>query len=492
MNGPDKWLIKSGVWSLLSRLAVCLLMVSTLFGWVLSEFIPSDLFSPGGYYSSPWREALPEIAGSLKLYDPFHSYWYMAALLFLFVITLICVLFRLIMAMRKNTPVSPLKNAEDLEKGVLFSRITWGEILVDGESNDDFSSRVRRFYPPQLRLDEKKLGKLFRKLIEFLGDEGYGVVSAGKNQGLLFICRAGRWRWRGSLIFHAGILVLAVGGMLSSYMGSAELIYGEEGDLFPLDDGKESILVKNFDLFESADVGVESFATDVSILDGKGDTVKVGRVGINRPMKFEGYRIYQSSYHMDERRFKWADVALVDGKRGVVKEIRIRPGEEAIIDEQGKILRVSGFFPDFRMSPGGPYSAGTTPENPALGIEIVEGDSVESGWLFLFHPRYDSKFELTTKKLRLTDVAPVFYSELKIRRSTGERVVIAGMLITIMGLALMHCSNYRVIGGQADRAGLTLAGLDFVWKASFRKEFDNLLDSIGDKLSDLLPESEVD
>jgi cytochrome c biogenesis protein ResB len=491
MNGPGKWMVKKGVLPSISSLAVCLLMVSTFLGWLLSEFIPSNLFYRKGYYSSPWREVFFQMMDFLKPYDPFHSCWHVAALLFLFLVTVICVLVRVRKAMRRESSGFQPMSAGDLRKGDPYRRITWGEMLIKKDGHDDFSSRVQRFYPPQLLLNEEKVVKAFNKLGNFLSNKRYRVVSTGKDGGVLFISRAGGWKWAGSLIFHAGILVLAVGGMLGSFMGSAELIYGEEGEVFPLDGGRGSVLVENFDLFESADMGVEAFATDISILDSKGDTAKVGRVEVNHPLKFEGYSIYQSSYHLDEKRFRWADIVVVDAERGVAKEIRIRPGEEAIIDG-GRILRASGFFPDFRMTPVGPYSAGSMPDNPALKIEIVEGKSVESGWLFLFHPRYDSEFELTSMKFRLADVAPVFYSGLEIRRNTGDKVVFAGMIITIMGLLLMYCSNYRVIGGKVDREGLTMAGLEFLWKASFRKEFDNLIDSAGDTLSDLLPDGGID
>ncbi len=480
------WDILIGIRVIISRIAVWLLVGASVAGWLFSGLIPEDFLYRRSYYSSRWGEGLVDLVEYLNLYQPFRSSWYHTAFLFLTVTALLCLLARVTDISREKNRPDPGQMLRRLGRGNPRVDISWGQILVRHQGDDDLLSRVQRAYPPEIRLEGRRLEEIFAELRKILKDRSYRITSVVRDEGIMFVSRAGGLRRWGGIVLHSGLIILAIGGILGTLRGSAELNYGREGECLRMRNGHRYILVEDVEIFRSPELKVEEIASSIAVLSSSGDTLSRGKVEINHPVSSGKYRIYQNSFYMDRRRFRWADIALVDVEGDSVREFRIKPSGEVALE--GEIfLRPVRFFPGFRMTPEGPRSDGLDANNPALEIEIVGREGRESGWLFLFHPRYDSEFSIAPLRFRLTGIEPVFYSGLEVRRNPGGKTVIAGMIITLAGLVIMFCSRYGVLGGYIHGRGLTLAGLEYDLGFKFNSEFGEMTDALQERLSGIIP-----
>ena len=153
--------------------------------------------------------------------------------------------------------------------------------------------------------------------------------------------------------------------------------------------------------------------------------------------------------------------------------IALERGKNVTLPELGLSIEAGRFIPDFRMGPEGPYSASPSLQNPALEIEVGGMGRAEKGWLFLNHPRFNSKFDLPVNPM-LVEIEPIYYTGMQVSYNPGENVLLAGFLFGTVGLILLYLFNHRVIGGMLRGDRLIVAGLEYRWKVGFGNEFDSM------------------
>ncbi len=105
----------------------------------------------------------------------------------------------------------------------------------------------------------------------------------------------------------------------------------------------------------------------------------------------------------------WMGVTIVvkDKKENSEQEFTVTSGEEFSIPDSSLTVKVGPFLPDFRMSGSVITSASAEPNNPSVGISIIDdGKKVfpsagEWGWLYAKFPNIHSfqheRFSLTLK-----------------------------------------------------------------------------------------------
>ena len=457
---------------------IAILFGASLAGWIATEFVPRDFLEREDFYRHTWGAAGTRLVDALRLYDPFHSFWYRIVLAIFFVVLLLCVVTRWRqLALRSWRPAAPV-DPRELEDAPLAFRFSWRLL----ESGDDgvkdplvhYGERYGRAEPA----DAETLRERFARIAALLRKRGYAVVSREDPSGISFAAFSGRWRSPGSMLFHIGILVITIGGVVGSYGGWRETMFVREGSSVPLPrDSVLSLHVERFEIVTTERLEIKDFISTVSVVDARGITLAAGTVEVNHPMKVAGRRIYQSEFTVDENTFKRARVTYSLRESGAHGTVDLVPGAPAGLRDTMVTVTAVRFLPDFRMGPDGPFSASAFPSNPALEVRVASAGVTESGWLFLYHGDFNKRFAAPVD-LVLDACEPVYYTGLEVSASPGANVLFAGFAAATLGLLLMYICNPRVMKGVSGAGGLVVAGTEYRWKASFERELAGVREAI--------------
>ena len=399
-----------------------------------------------------------------ELYDPFHSVWYRAVLALFLVVLTACLATRWRQFIRRSLEIPIPERLEQLEKRKLRVRID----LPPGRSRGENSGSGNRSSPAYGGMDG-----LMEETRRFFGKRGYSVAFERREGISLFGAVAGRWRFLGNFLFHAGILTITVGAVIGSFWGGSGFVYGRPGDRLPLPGSADSLIVEDFEILVGEQGAIRDYISTVTIVDGEGESLMTGEIEVNEPMRYKGLNIYQSSYFAAENEFESAQISLF--KEGRVE--RLERGGSLELPERGLTIEPGRFIPDFRMGPEGPFSASLSMQNPALEIMVEGMGRVERGWLFLKHPRFNSKFDLPVEPT-LVEIEPVYYTGMQVSYNPGEHVLFAGFLLGTVGLIPLYLLSHRVIGGALLKDHILIAGLQYRWKVGFKEEFDAMSDEL--------------
>jgi cytochrome c biogenesis protein len=438
-------------------IVISILLGASAAGWVLSELLPLDLPERLPHFEAHLGETVTKIVLSLRLYDPFHSFWYRAVLALFFIVLLLCIVTRWSRFLRGMFKVPMPSGAADLDKRdpkieVAFGGSRSGTVSESSDPSDGY----------EVPIDT---------VLRFLRRRGYSVRQSGDGKRL-FSAVKGRWRFVGNFLFHLGILAITAGGMVGSFWGGTAYVYGRAGDLLPLPGSTDSVLVRDFRLLTTEEGEIRDYISTLSIIGEGGDTLVTGEIEVNKPLGHEDLDIFQSSYYVLENEFEWARVGI-ESRGGSPRVLELRPGAIYDVEGTGLSIRATRFLPDFRMGERGPYSAGASMGNPALEIEVTGTDRSERGWLFLNYPRFNSKFDYPVRAL-LLDIGPVMVTGLQVSCNPGEHVLLLGIALATLGLLLLYSLSYRVLGGYADSERLVIAALSYKWRFSMTDELKRI------------------
>jgi len=439
---------------------ISILLAASAAGWILTELIPPDFPLRIQLYRERWGDTAAGLIDSAELYDPFHSVWYRAVLALFLVILFTCLVTRWRQFLQRSLEITVPDRVEQLAKRKIQAEIG----LPRGVDRRDGTGSGQHVSPP-----DDGSAALMEETKRFFGRRGYAVRAEQREGAYFFAAVAGRWRFLGNFLFHLGILVITAGAVIGSFWGESGFVYGTAGDMLPLPGGVDSVQVEDFRILMTDSGEIRDYISTVAIVNGEGDRVLTGEIEVNHPLRYEGLNIYQSSYYAAENEFESAVVSLSPGGEGIT----LIRGESTALFERGLSIEPGRFIPDFRMGPDGPYSASPSLQNPALEIEVRGMGRAERGWLFLDHPRFNSKFDLPVSPV-LVEIEPLYYTGLQVSYNPGEHVLLTGIIFGTVGLILLSLFNHRVIGGMLQGDRLLVAGLEYRWKVGFGEEFGSL------------------
>jgi cytochrome c biogenesis protein len=327
-------------------------------------------------------------------------------------------------------------------------------------------------------IGEDTLRGYFSRIAAIFKRKGYRVVFREGAEGIAFAASSGRWRSPGTMLFHVGLLAITIGGVVGSYGGWRETVFVKEGTAVPFPrDASLTLRVDDFDIVTTERREIRSFVSTVSVTDTRGVAVAIGNVEVNHPMKVGARRIYQSEFTIDENSFARARVEYSLRESGARGSIELVPAEPVAIGDGAIAITALRYIPDFRMGPGGAFSASSFPSNPALEIEVASSGEKERGWLFLYHPDFGKRF-LAPADLVLTGCEPVYYTGLEVSANPGAGILLAGFAAATLGLLLMYGCNPRIVRGFARPDGVIVAAGEHRWKTSFEREFADLHEAV--------------
>lgn len=441
-------------------------------GWIITEFIPPNFPNRREMFREMWGDTAVRMIGFFQLYDPFHSVWYRAVLALFFVTLLLCMLTRWKSLIMRSFRIDPPRGVGDLEKKKQRLEISLGDLKKGGSASRE-------------PIDAERVRYLFQRIAALFRKKGYYVVADGNNEEILFTAVAGRWRFLGGFLFHVGLVVLVLGGMIGSFWGKTEVLYGKAGDVLPLHGSPYSLLVEDFEILTTEKDELLNYRSKVHILDGAGDTLRAAEIKVNSPLKFRAFIVYQSSYYAAEHDFTSAHIEFILEGKSRKSHVTISPHNKFELEGTSFTLEAKRFFPDFKMAAEGPYSASRNMANPALEIEVRGPEMAERGWLFLKFPQFNSLSKVPLR-FNLLNLEPAYYTGLQISTNPGTQTILAGIIFATVGLILLYTFSYRSIKGLVSNEQLVLAGVRYNWKVSFENEFKELGKAVRKELSDII------
>jgi cytochrome c biogenesis protein len=431
------------------------LFAATLFGWLLGEVFPPDFQLELEKYSVEWGETSVKLSIFLRLYDPFHSFWYTSVLLLFFVVLLLCIVSRAKQFIKRSLIVSPPGDRELVLRGNEKRVVEWLDPLGKGEEARDPLVHFTREQENTGIIDDEGLVEMTGIVMNLFKNRKYRIASEIRPDLVLFRAVSGRWRFLGNLVFHAGLLLITAGGMIGSLMGDSAFYQGGRGDIIPLPGSSVFLRVDEFRIIMGLDGMISDYISTLSIIDSTGAVIKAGEIEVNKPMKHGPVNIYQSSYSIGEG-YKWVDIEYKEGGSNLSRDLRLGQGEKGLLSDSVWSIIPGRFFSDFRMGSEGPYSASTMMVNPAVMVHVVSSADTVSGYLFLRYPQFNTKFG-NEILLSVKDIEPEYLTGLEVSVNPGSGPMLAGMFLSAVGLLLLYAINFRSISGFLDRERLVIS-----------------------------------
>ncbi len=472
-NTPVK---KEGKRHLISQktavVTISILLGACAAGWMMTEFFPPDLPFRREFFRQKWGDSALGLIEGFKLYDPFHSFWFSGVLALFFVVLLLCLATRARgMAMKSFRVTVPRKPAKGKDGAPGFS-IPFGESAEWKDEKDPITHYGKKFGSPA-EISGESVGNILGAVRKVFRSRGYKFASRDDGGSTVFAAASGRLRHLGNLIFHIGLLVITVGSVLGSRLGSSEILYGRRGDVLPLAGRDVALRIDEFRILMVGKMQVSDYVTTVTVVDDEGVASASAEIEVNHPLRYKGISIYQSSYYLAENEFEWAKIMV--SAPGMAEPVVLTLKQNSTESVPGTELSVTTgrFFPDFRMTESGPRSVSGAMNNPALEIILAGPGGRTSGWAFLMFPDFGTKFDRLDTVL-LKDVEPVYYTGLELTSNPGAGLFLAGMILASAGLLLLYMYDYRVVHGSIDGTGITVVGVTARWKVAFSDQIERI------------------
>ena len=283
------------------------------------------------------------------------------------------------------------------------------------------------------------------ELTSKLKRKNYRVKSWQKEGRQVFLAQKGFPGLFGPELVHLGLVIIIAGGLVSALFSQRLTIALLEGQAQEVPEKGFSLRLDKFTTEFYPDGSIKSWNSLVSIIENNHlrwqKTIRV-----NHPLKYKGLRFFQMSYGQD-----WDQVMMELEIRSAglgFRSITLKPGESASLGDN-LVVRVINFIPDFQLDRSfQAFSRSAEPRNPAALIEILEaGQSIFSGWIFYYHPDFNS-FQKKTKdapEVRLKRFEAPPFSVIEASTDPGSNLIWVGSFLLILGLLASFYFPYREI-----------------------------------------------
>lgn len=395
---------------------------------------------PSVYYEETYG-ILGKIYYQLGFHELYSSWWYMILIALIGVSLVICSLDRFIPLYRALKIQKPKRHYSFLSRQRLFSE------------TPDFSPE-----------DKKKVVENLKNMRYKIFEQD-GQVLAEKN-------RFSRW---GPYVNHIGLIIILIAALLrmTPFMFIDDYVWVREGErkVIPSTDGQYYIENKKFHLeyYDEDDerykeamermgqLVVKNYQTDVVIYKVKGETIpgqepeleKVTEdaIRLNEPLKFDGYRLYQSGYQENEFSTMTFGIFAANDEEKSFGEftVDLMSPEETYELENGFKVEISQYFPDYILQDGEPTTQSKFPKNPAFVFRVYPPDSDEPEVSFIgigrnIDPTGENKY-----RLGITDFSTHYASGLTVRKDLTLPIFVVGAAIFMIGVIQgMYWQHRRV------------------------------------------------
>ncbi len=453
---------KSGIWSFFSSVQLAIVLLSLIaFFAVIGTLVPQR--EAAAELSGRLSPALVAFLTKLQIFDLYHSVWFFLLTGLLAVNLIICSLDRFPLAWRRFR----MKHAPLNE-----------DVFKDLPAENIFTAKG----------DKQKAADATALLLK----KKYRAFTRADEEGSVFFCvQKGRFSHFGVYIVHVSFLVLIAGAIIGSVFGTEGYINITEGETInsihlrsnnqplPL---PFSVRCDKFTV-EFYETGApKTFQSDLAFLQNN-KTVLSGKLRVNHPIAFEGYRFYQASYGAAPG----GKATLVLTRNGSQDVMNVAAGYT--FDLPGK----EGTFEVLRVEQN------LMKMGPAVKVTIRSKKEEATFWIFrdidkikqlspdifeqvpMFNPSLFRPYTFT-----LSGLEEKYYTGLQVTRDPGTPVVACAALLLIGGLMIILFTYARSlwirVEQKKDKVMVSIAGRSYKNQAGLEREMKYLLAELRDNL----------
>ena len=358
-----------------------------------------------------------------------------------------------------------------------------------------FMKRQRIFGEGNVQNTEESLAKAAEKLkaMRYNVKTENGAILAEKH-------RFSRW---GPYINHVGLIIFISGVLLRGIPGFYvdEAMWLREGETrnivgapgYVLENKKFTL--ENYTKEEAEEVFgkalekngaiAKSYTTDVSLykqdegaLPGSESLKKVEdySINVNKPLKFDGYNVFQMDYKLDELKNMTFHLVNKSSEDSLGEFTVDLSDPEKVYDlGNGSTVNMLGFYPDYDgIKDGEPYSKSPVPNNPAFIFQMNTPDKPEGEKSFVAI-RQTLEVEENDYAIKFASAETRNISGLTIRKDKTLYILLLGGLVFMIGVIQGMYWQHRRVWIQEDSEGhlLIAAHTNKNW-FSLRKELDKI------------------
>lgn len=463
------------VWNFFSSVKVGVtLIVVTLIASIIGTVLPQEgnlsIQIPVNQYYEERYGWFGKIYYRLGFHDLYGSWWYLLLIASIGVSLVICSLDRVIPLYKalKNQKVT--RNSGFLKRQRLYS-----EKQIDNTGGD-------------ITIVKERLTK-----------KRYNVMEENGN----LLAEKGRFSRWGPYINHIGLIIFLIGAMLRFAPGFYvnEALWIKEGDTLAIPGTNKEYYLTNhqfiLELYDESDGEVykealnqkggvvKNYQSNITLYKAEaslpGEKPKLHKledyqIQVNKPLKFDQYAIYQSSYRLNE--IAKMTFSLTDKQSGQTFgdiTIDLTNPEENYDLGNGYQVELMSYFPDFQIVDGEPSTKSSKPVNPAFAFKMVTPDKPQGEVSFAaiqqtIEPMGENKYKMTFKS-----VDTVNYSGLTVRKDLTLPIIALGGVIFLIGVAQGSFWYHRRIWLKQENGVILLAGHTNKNWYGFAKEIETIV-----------------
>ncbi|MFD2045900.1 cytochrome c biogenesis protein ResB [Ornithinibacillus salinisoli] len=444
--------VKVGVW------LIVLALIASALGTIYpqEQYIPAEAVSrdPAIFYEAQYG-ILGKIFYQLGFHNLYNSWWYLILIALIGVSLVICSLDRFV----------PLYKALKLQKA---------------KRHNSFLTRQRLYSETDVVTAEEK-----QRVIDRLKANRYKVTEEDGH----ILAEKGRFSRWGPYVNHIGLIIILLAALLRStpLFYTNEYVWVREGEqiVVPGTDGEYYIENKRFiiDMYDSNDerfkdaiakeggMIASNYQTNAVIYQRKEEAV-VGsesdldkivedEIRMNHPLEFDGYKVYQSGYQLNEFKSMTFKIHETNDDEEVALDSftidLASPKAEYELDN-GFRVKVDQYFPDYYLDDDGiPKSETNYPRNPAYVFLVYPPNEDKAEVSFVGIGRNIDATGANQYKLGIEDFEMTNVSGLSIRKDHSLPFFGLGALIFMIGVIQGMYWQHRRIWIRPTQTGIMLA-----------------------------------
>lgn len=447
-------------------------LIASAFGTIFPQKFYVPATTPEGYleYYERLYGTVGKLYYQLGFYDMYNSWWFKI----------------LIGMLATSIIIASIDRVVPLYKSLKKQRT---------RRHPSFMKRQRIYGEGDVQNTEQSLVKAEEKLkaMRYNVKTENGAILAEKH-------RFSRW---GPYINHVGLIIFFAGVLLRGIPGFYvdEAMWLREGETrnivgapgYVLENKKFTL--ENYTKEEAEEVFGEalekngmiakSYTTDVTLykqeegaLPGSESLKKVEdySINVNKPLKFDGYNVFQMDYKLDELKNMTFHLVNKSSEESLGEfTVNLSDPEKEYDLGNGSSVNMLGFYPDYDgIKDGEPYSKSPVPNNPAFIFQMNTPDKPKGEKSFVAI-RQTLEVEENDYAIKFAAAETRNISGLTIRKDKTLYILLLGGLVFMIGVIQGMYWQHRRVWIQEDTEGhlLIAAHTNKNW-FSLRKELDTL------------------
>ncbi|MFC0523106.1 cytochrome c biogenesis protein ResB [Pontibacillus salicampi] len=460
--------VKVGVW------LIALTLIASSVGTIFPQEANNQSPLPAAQYYEETYGIPGKIYYQLGFHDLYGSWWYMILVASIGVSLVIASLDRVVPLYRALKKQKPKRHESFMKRQRLFGQ---AENVLQGDK-------------------EKLLEQLKKHRYKVTEQDGHVLAEKG---------RFSRW---GPYVNHIGLIIFLIGVLLRfvPVMYVDKSMWVREGETQQIPGTDRQYYIENKDFFvemydeddprykeaieqEGGNV-VKNYQTDAILYKRTDDAlpgaepqlekVKEGSIQVNRPLSIDGFGLYQTTYQLNEFKtmtFKIHKKDDPDEKAlgGTFTVDLVNPKSEYTL-ENGMVVKLDSYFPEFEMQDKEPTSISKFPKNPAFVFHIFEPDAEDPEVSFVgigtnLDPNGTNEFKVGIEDFATRDV-----TGLTVTRDRTLPILAIGGIIFMLGVIEGMYWNHRRIWIHPKGDGIWLAAHTNKNWYGIKREIDKLVD----------------